>query len=326
MTKEELLAKLKAKPKKAQILLRINWDGNVSNKIAMIYTGHDDRYIFGVRPHDRQHTTADWRQAQYITEFSYFKPDIMTKTQLTAAQKYPTSEERCVGIEMEITSKLDHNTLAIAIASEGLENNVCVKQDGSIHATSAYPHGHELAILVTEKEMSRVVKKICKILYGNTSVNKSCGLHVHLDMRTRNPGVAYANLFSAQSLLYAMCPKTRLENTFCKPASSYRNFAQATQTSDRYLGINASAFNKHKTIEIRIHSGTVNASKIINWVKLLMQIADKPDTAVDTARVWRDYKEVKSAIGLRGMLEKYVASRIEEFSEDHENSSIKLTA
>ncbi len=326
MTKDELLAKLKAKPKKSQVLIRYNWGGNTGNVITMIYTGHDDRYVYGVRPNDRQHMTADWGQAQHITEFSYFKPDIMTKAQLTAAQKYPSTDERCVGIEMEIVSKQDYNTLSLAIAAAGLENNVCVKQDGSVHGTSAYPHSHELAILVTEKEMARVIKKVCKILHGNTSVNKSCGLHVHLDMRSRNADVAYANLFSAQALLYAMCPKTRLENTFCKPANSYRRFPQAVQTSDRYLGINASAFNKHKTIEIRIHSGTVNAFKVINWVKLLVQIADKPDTATDQARVWRNYKEVKGTIGLRGMLEKYVSSRIEEFSEDHENSALKLGA
>lgn len=326
MTKDEVLAKMSGKPKKAQIIVRYNHNGSAANPQTFICTGYNAAYLLGVRPHDHQQMNVEWSQTPNITEMSYFKPDIMTKAGLTYAAKYPSDDGRYVGIEMEIISKLDHNAICHAIAKADLESYVNVKDDGSIHRTSAHPHTHELAILAKEKDIPRIIKSVCKILHGNTSVNKSCGLHVHLDMRNRNVDVAYTNLFSAQALLYAMCPKTRLENSFCKPTNAYRKMNDASRTSDRYLGINAASFHKHKTIEIRIHSGTVNAFKIINWVKLLVQIADKPDTVVETARVWRNYKDVKGVIGLRGMLEKYVASRIEEFSEDHEDSSIKLGA
>jgi hypothetical protein len=36
----------------------------------------------------------------------------------------------------------------------------------------------------------------------------------------------------------------------------------------RYYKLNLSAINVHGTIEFRQHSGTVNAEKAVNWVKL----------------------------------------------------------
>jgi hypothetical protein len=326
MTKEELLAKIKERPKKAQLLIRWHYRGAATNPQTMIYSGHDENGWRGIRPFDSGTLNAQWSEAQFIIECTYFRPDITTRAAITSAEKFPSGDDRYVGIEMEIISKMDHYAMRHAIAQAGLESYVCAKSDGSVRGSSTYPNPHELAILVKESEMARVVKKVCKILHGNSSVNKSCGLHVHLDMRKRNSDVAYANLYSAQALLYAMCPKTRLTNSYCRPQNSYTKMSQAHMGGERYLGINPTAFARHKTIEIRIHSGTINAFKIINWVKLLIQIADKPDTSVDGVRIWRNYKDVRGLIGLRGMLEKYVSSRIEEFSEDHEDSNIKLTA
>jgi hypothetical protein len=326
MTKQELLQKVESRPKKAQAIIRWHHNGDPNNPQIMIYTGHDENYFYGVRTGAGGVIQAAWNQTTNITKIDFFKPDVMTKSSLVAAQKFPINEDRYVGIEMEVISKLDVATLSAEFGIAGLENYVNVVGDGSIRPSTAYPHPHELRILAKEKEFVRVIKQVCKILHGHTSVNKSCGLHVHLDMRKRNPDVAYANLFSSQALLYAMCPKTRLQNNYCKPSNTYSKMVNAAQTADRYHGINASAFNRHKTIEIRIHSGTVNAFKIINWVKLLIQIADKPLDNVDRVSVWRNYKDAKRMVGLRGMLEKYVSSRIEEFAEDHEDSSIRLTA
>jgi len=320
MTKQELIEKIEQKPKKAQILIQWNQNGDARNPQSMVYTGHNDGQFFGIRPNNGGGMNANWDQAAHIYNLHYFKPDILTKSTIVAQPKFPVGNDKYVGIEMEVISKMDFHTLSGEIAMAGLEGHVNVTSDGSISRSSAYPNPHELRILTKEKEFPRIIKKVCKILKGKTSVNKSCGLHVHLDMRNRNPDMAYANLFASQALLYAMCPKTRLTNSYCKPANSYHKMTANSQSGDRYYGINAAAFGRHKTIEVRIHSGTVNAFKIINWVKLLIQIADKPVESVETVSVWKNYKEAKNLVGLRGMLEKYVSSRIEEFAEDHEGS------
>jgi len=326
MTKQELIEKIEGIPKKARMIIRWHHDGNTGNTQTIIYTGHNDGAFMGIRPQGGGDMQVAWNQAAHIFNTYYFKPDVMTRSNLVQAVKVPSTADRYVGVEMEIISKMDYNQLSTELAMAGLEGHVNVTSDGSIHRTSAYPHPHELRILAKEKELVRVIKGVCKILRGKTSVNKSCGLHVHLDMRNRNADAAYANLFASQALLYAMCPKTRLVNNFCKPANAYTKMGRASQSGDRYYGINASAFQRHKTIEIRIHSGTINALKIINWVKLLIQIADKPVENTERVSVWRNYRDAKRMVGLRGMLEKYVSSRIEEFAEDHEESHIRLTA
>jgi Putative amidoligase enzyme len=328
MTKQELIDKINSKPKKSQVLIQWNHGGNVGNPQNMIYSGHDDGQMFGFRPNGGGAVNTNWDQAAHVYNVHYFKPDVITKSLIVGQPKFPSSDDRYVGIEMEIISKMDFQVLSEAIALAGLENFVNVATDGSINRSTAYPHAHELRILSKEREMPRIIKQVCKILHGKTSVNKSCGLHVHLDMRKRNPDMAYANLFSSQALLYAMCPKTRLTNNFCKPANSYYKMTTMGGGDDRYRGINPTAFQRHKTIEVRIHSGTVNAFKIINWVKLLVQIADKPTENVDNVSVWKNYKEAKRLVGLRGMLEKYVSSRIEEFAEDHEETTgtMRMTA
>lgn len=325
MTKQEFLEKVENKPKKTQILIQWNQNGSTANPQTMIYSGSNERYFMGINTRGQQ-VQGEWTQVGFITVFEYFKPDIMTKSSLVHQVKYPSTKDRYVGVEMEIISKMDQNAMASALALAGLEEHVNVTTDGSVQRSEAHPFPHELRILAKEKEFARVIKGVCKVLHGKATVNKSCGLHVHLDMRHRDSNVAYANLFASQALLYAMCPKTRLGNNYCKPTTAYTKMETASRSGDRYYGINASSFERHKTIEIRIHSGSVNAFKIINWIKLLIQIADKPTDNVERVAVWRNYRDTKRMIGLRGMLEKYVSSRIEEFAEDHEESQIRLTA
>lgn len=42
----------------------------------------------------------------------------------------------------------------------------------------------------------------------------------------------------------------------------------------RYFKVNLMSFQRHGTIEFRQHSGTVNATKIANWVRFLGQFID----------------------------------------------------
>ena len=42
--------------------------------------------------------------------------------------------------------------------------------------------------------------------------------------------------------------------------------------NDRYYGTNLCALQKYGTIEFRYHSGTVDAEKIIAWVRILNAI------------------------------------------------------
>jgi hypothetical protein len=48
----------------------------------------------------------------------------------------------------------------------------------------------------------------------------------------------------------------------------YENSArQVTDYMDRYRALNFNAYAKYGTVEVRQHQGTLNADKIINWIK-----------------------------------------------------------
>ena len=43
---------------------------------------------------------------------------------------------------------------------------------------------------------------------------------------------------------------------------------------DRYYKVNAVAYDRHKTIEFRQHSGTIEYEKISNWVMFLARLVE----------------------------------------------------
>lgn len=137
--------------------------------------------------------------------------------------------------------------------------------------------GHELRVIATQKQINAVIKKVSNVLINNcdAKVNSSCGLHVHLDMRNRDVEKSFHNLVMTQPLLYSMVPKSRRTGTYSQP-TKLTPFKSATK--DRYLGINPNSYREHKTIEVRLHSGTVCSTKINNWINLLVSIVDHDKT------------------------------------------------
>jgi hypothetical protein len=133
--------------------------------------------------------------------------------------------------------------------------------DGSLQPTGEHP-GREYRLLVKRSELEVRLHKACALLAAH-SVNKSCGLHVHLDMRGKSlPEVTKLarHLDKWLKALREYVPASRRENTFCRFGIS---------TTDRYHAVNLTSFRKYQTLEIRLHSGTVSFEKILAWVRLL---------------------------------------------------------
>lgn len=222
--------------------------------------------------------------------------------------KKPKTRARHVGIEIEFTSPMRPKDLGELLTREGFEDTVCLKDDGSIDADDGY--GHEIAFLTTEKMFSRDIQKLCDVLNdkAEADVNSSCGLHVHLDMRNRDPKKAFANLAKVQDMLFAMQPRSRRRSTYCR--FSPDTWEKTMRENDRYMAINPHSYERFKTIEVRLHAGTTNAKKITNWVELLLRIVRKRGTIKEVhATLSSLSKEVK----LRGKLKQYVAERLKAF-------------
>jgi len=161
------------------------------------------------------------------------------------------------------------------------------------------------------------IKKICRVLDSvGADVNSKCGLHVHIGNAPLNDSThavrfcgdsiqarattgryitgAYAepmDFIAVQDILHrytrqqstvdTMFPSSRTNNRYCSPLSLARVDAATTireLTFGKFTAVNLETWSRG-TIEFRQASGTIEADKIINWVKFLLNLVDHTNTA-----------------------------------------------
>jgi len=205
---------------------------------------------------------------------------------------HPLIKDHHVGIEIEMNMKSSRSELDQLFIDAKLSGFVKNKGDGSIqHRDDENPI--EVTALFKQARTNEMVNAICNVIKkAKGSVNNSCGLHVHLDMRNRNAEIAYNNLYMCLPIINAITPPNRVSGDWSKrycAQNTYPTLAEQTSHGGRYWAINTQSLREHKTLEVRIHSGTVNATKIINFIKLLAMIVDhaKLDSKVTTMESFR---------------------------------------
>lgn len=182
-----------------------------------------------------------------------------------------------------------------------------VKEDGSLHTNKSEYENVEVCLVDTEQDIFKTVANVCEVLNKDAAaiVNRTCGLHVHIDCRgwTKDQLDAYwSKLLAAQEILYAVNPPSRggVTGTGRRGSGSYCQkidlqyakdngyldcfpTARYAENLGRYIGINCKSYytyikendsTQRNTIELRMHSGTTNPVKINNWIKLLLAIRD----------------------------------------------------
>lgn len=209
---------------------------------------------------------------------------------------YPRGKNKYVGVELEflLPTNMEGRNLAAAFIEEGITKGVEIKGDGSING-----NGVEVCLLAKQSEISGHVKKVCKALKKiGCKVNKSCGLHVHLDMRNRDKRKSFKALVEELPELTKMVDKSRLKNTYCQinktkeldkimevnsgsmynPTTDRYEYPRVQCESfetNRYLAINPWSLDEHNTIEVRLHEGTIDDKKINSWIKKLVETVEK---------------------------------------------------
>ncbi len=211
----------------------------------------------------------------------------------------PKQKQHHVGIEIECYSKLvDDEVFALLLRYE-LDKNVNITDDGSIDPPDGYC-SYELRILGKEKELPKLFTKLGKFLKaGGFKVNKSCGLHVHLDMRNRQLDDCYDKLLKFQAVMFGMVSPSRQDSDYCKWTYHGNEY-------DRFVAINKTAYSKHKTIEIRLHQGTTNVIKIKNWVNLLLKAIASPELPT-----FKTKEDVVKWTGRSKTLKSYIKERLQ---------------
>jgi hypothetical protein len=165
-----------------------------------------------------------------------------------------------------------------------------VTTDGSI--TPSRGTGMEIVspILKGQNGLDQL-KIVCETLreWGGL-INKTCGLHIHFDAENfsmptwRN---LYKNYIICEGTIDSMMPNSRRANNnyYCQSiigngsrtrafrkldnARTVLELSQTMTNRDRYRKVNAESFFRHKSIEFRQHSGTINYEKISNWILFL---------------------------------------------------------
>lgn len=240
-----------------------------------------------------------------------------------AKKPHEKMKSNYIGVELEFISTSDTKTLETLFIKAGLAGFVQVKRDGSIRVEEPGQHQHEVTLLCRQDAAKDIINSVCKVLNSDkvsAFVNNSCGLHVHVDARNKDAAVMFNNYVSCLPMLVGMIPKCR---TMGEHARSYcaLNVTKDIKSKDysssngrRYQAVNPESYDRYKTIELRLHSGSTNATKIINWVAILSIIGDyqtKLESTINNAAEFNSTFNVASA-----KLINYIEKRTDIFAKE----------
>lgn len=318
---KSLSARQKAELDKLPRVFKEAWESSRAGKIPL----RDERYNIGFykgrRRAAKDDVLASKQKESVLVLFNRLK-------QLSAGH-VPTPNKEAYGqwVAVEIECFINRGAPQ-SVVSKFIERlveldvkRVQVKGDGSLGSDDPDDVPIEICVLFNLKTGFQDLARVCQALREfNGSVNKTCGLHVHLDARQHliaRPNLAFTRtdqlkqrrailrmsgyLVRCLPFLVAMQPESRRSNSYCRYGRSERG--------DRYYMINTLAFQQHKTIEVRLGAGSTNFQKISCWIRLLARIVEmKPQRAPTT------FQEFIDVMQLDDSLTAYCEERITEFN------------
>lgn len=172
------------------------------------------------------------------------------------------SKGNWLGVEIECVSPVSPKKVESDLA--GIPG-VSVKTDDSIKPGSKF--GVEIAVAFM-KDFPGSLQAVCAYLEETkVSTNKSCGLHVHLDCRDVDKSGAFSRADCLKSNIHslkAFVDKSRWYNNFCAVSNNDHDWKDT-----RFRAVNYLAYDKFKTVEVRLHQSTIDFDTIYNWCMLL---------------------------------------------------------
>lgn len=206
---------------------------------------------------------------------------------------------RKFGIELEMYG-VNRNEAATEISSRGVNcqneryNHMTRRHWKTIHDSSI--NGDEGCELVSPPLQGakglKQVEKVCDALTAiNAKVNKSCGFHAHFDasdLSLDDWKRLLLNYAACEELFDSMMPKSRRANNngYCKSVKFLRTQREEIMNAEtmdvlrsimgnsRYWKLNIESFWRHKTVEFRQHSGTIEFSKISQWLTIANRLIE----------------------------------------------------
>lgn len=210
--------------------------------------------------------------AQKLQDFGnnggWYHAKVRELARIVYNNKIPTRENlgewRSIEFELIFKSNVAENAFVMFVRNNKLHNDITIKNDGSLNGFEPGEVPREI-VVTYRKGNESVVEKVCEALKPLARVNSTCGTHVHFDMRhkTESEATTYGKRVARWiNALRSILPRSRRENYYCSAAINN------VYGGSRYSFVNLHAYRKYGTLEIRGHSGTINAKKILNWIKL----------------------------------------------------------
>ena len=151
----------------------------------------------------------------------------------------------------------------------------------SVHDGSV--RGAEIVSPILDGERLNEASTVARLLLGvGGKVDRSTGFHVHIGARGVLDYDHIANWYLNWNLVHdaigALVAASRLNNSYCKAvgreysernAERIRNGNVSDFNGDRYQSFNLMAYDRHGTLEIRLHQGTLNGTKAVAWSKFI---------------------------------------------------------
>lgn len=163
-------------------------------------------------------------------------------------------------------------------------------------ASIGYDNGELVSPILRGEEGLAALQKACRAMVAaGIRVNRTCGIHVHVgaaDLNSKEVAAVCKRYAVQEDTFDSIMPASRRHNN-SRWCASMKNFTirmeNATSMSsvsrmfhdNRYCKVNVQSYMRQSTIEFRQHSGSLNATKISNWVKLVTKFVD---TTVDACR------------------------------------------
>jgi len=132
------------------------------------------------------------------------------------------------------------------------------------------------------------------LLSAGGKVDRSTGFHVHIGAAGLSPehiAQFYLNWNLVHEAIGALVAPSRLNNSYCKVPTTERIATNAERirsgnisdlNGDRYQSFNLMSYERHGTLEIRVHQGTLNGTKAVAWAKFIDAFKDYSATNLIT--------------------------------------------
>lgn len=182
------------------------------------------------------------------------------------------------GIELEM-SDLAISTASTAIRATGVQG-WSVKPDGTRHVSA-----EAVSPILTADRLNESRTVARALVASGGTVNKQTGYHVHIGADEIGLNGIANMVYSwnhAHATIGALVAKSRLNNGFCRPVAE-QNIADwcdnvlagniANLSGGRYFSLNLASYSRHRTIEVRLHHGTLNGAKIQGWAEFVGAMA-----------------------------------------------------